>query len=405
MSSSPRSLNIFGVTGSVGQSVCDVVLANPGRFTVKAVTANTKVSALAEAAVALRAEIAVIADEALLPALQQALAGTKIEALAGTQSLLNAAAIKVDITIAAMMGFAGLAPLLKALENSAFVGIANKEPLVAAGPLVMRTARAHGTKILPIDSEHNAIFQVFDHAHPEGVEKLILTASGGPFRTWTAEQIERAGVADALKHPNWQMGQKITIDSATMMNKALEVIEAHYLFDIPPERIEVLVHPQSIIHSMVEYSDGSVLAQLGGPDMRTPIAHVLGWPERLHAPVQRLDFKQLAALTFEAPDTQRFPGLGMAYRALSLGSRACLALNAANEVAVEAFLNREIAFTQIVMIVDRALEDIQDGPLAQKFATIKDDNLEGILALDQLVRTQAKTYITEAMSRKAYGSP
>jgi 1-deoxy-D-xylulose-5-phosphate reductoisomerase len=405
MSLSARNLNILGVTGSIGQSVLDVLRANPGRFKVQVVTAFSQPEALAQAAMEAKANHAVIADESHLPALKKALAGSGVTASGGEKSLLEAAALNSDITVAAIMGFAGLAPLLSAIENSQIVAIANKEPLVAAGRLVLQTAKVHGTKLLPLDSEHNAVFQVFDAERPQGIARIILTASGGPFRDWPYERMRSASLAEALKHPNWQMGQKITIDSATMMNKALEVIEAHYLFGLPPEQIDVLVHPQSIVHSMVEYVDGSVLAQLSGPDMRTPIAHALGWPERLEAPVQRLNFSQLSDLTFAAPDLARFPGLNLAYRALKLGPKACLALNAVNEVAVQAFLAQEIGFTDIASCNEQILHAIESGHFPPEFDRLKDDTLEGINSLDALVREETKTYIAETFQRKAFGSP
>lgn len=353
-----KTLSILGVTGSVGSAAADVIASAPEKFNVKLVTAGSNATALALAAIRLKACRAVIADDAQYETLKNHLAGTNIEVAAGQAALENAAGESVDLTLTAIVGMAGLRPTLRAVQNSKAVAIANKESLVAAGGLIMDEAKRRGTVILPVDSEHNAIFQVFDFERPEGIEKIILTASGGPFRTWSREQMEAASVDEALNHPTWPMGRKISIDSATLMNKALEVIEAHVLFGQPPEKIDVIVHPQSIIHSMVEYADGSILAQMGASDMRTPIAHVLAWPERMKTPGKRLNVQTLANLTFEPVDTHRFPALALARAALQSGPDATVALNAANEIGVEAFLVGRIGFNGISHGLCRIMDEV-----------------------------------------------
>lgn len=381
---SSKTINILGATGSIGQSAASVIEANSGAFDVQMISARQNADLLAETAIQLNAKIAVIADEAALPALQGNLAGTDIKALGGQDALNKAAAENVDITLAAIVGMAGLDSLMSAIEGSKAVAIANKEPLVAAGPLVLAAAEKHGTTILPVDSEHNAIFQVFDRKNPNTIERIILTASGGPFRDWALEDMLDVTPQQAVSHPNWSMGAKISVDSATMMNKALEVIEAHYLFNIPADKIDVLIHPQSLIHSMVEYCDGSVLAQMGASDMRTPLANVLGWPDRLQTPGQRLDFTTLKQLSFEEPDTYKFPALLMAYECLKLGNYACIALNASNEVAVEAFLDGQIGFLDIARLIRNVLDELQ----AQELHTLDD-----IQNFDRAVRSRARSYI------------
>lgn len=392
MYSAVKTINILGATGSIGRSAADVILAQPQIFDVQVVTANTSARELAAMAVKLNAKHAVLAEASGLAALESALLDTGIRASAGQSALIDAARMPAAITLAAIVGMAGLAPLMAAIEHSSAVAIANKEPLVAAGPLVMEAARAQGTKILPVDSEHNAIFQVFDSRQPEDIERLILTASGGPFLSRSYEEMRRASPQEALAHPNWSMGDKISIDSATMMNKALEVIEAHYLFDMPADKIDVLVHPQSVVHSMVEYKDGSVLAQLGPSDMRTPIANVLAWPQRLKTPGKTLDFKTIGNLSFEAPDAERFPFIRMAYDVLEAGPWACVTMNAANEVAVAAFLNTSIGFTDIMEHVARALSDVQPASLS---------TLEDVYSLDRSVRALTERYITSNQTHKA----
>lgn len=379
-----KTVSILGSTGSVGKSTIDLILSQPDKFVVQALTAQTNVALLAEQAVKTRARYAVIGDEARYKELADLLAGTDTEAMAGRQAVIEAGAIPAQCVVGAIVGMAGLEPLLKAVEQGKVVAIANKEPLVAAGALVMGAARKYGTKILPVDSEHNAIFQVFEAENIESIERLVLTASGGPFRTWDAQAIAMATPEQAVNHPNWSMGAKISVDSASMMNKALEVIEAHYLFNMPADKIDVLVHPQSIIHSMVEYADGSFLAQLGAPDMRTPIAYALAWPERMPTSGQRLDLKTLQSLTFEQPDHVRFPLLPLAYECLGRGQAACIAFNAANEVAVEAFLKKRIAFADIYNLVRVVLAET---------ALISPQSLDEILFLDNTVRQATESYI------------
>ncbi len=383
-----KTLTILGSTGSIGQCALDVVRAHPGRFQVKILTAHENVARLAAQAREFDASKAVIGRDGLLEDLKAALSETDIECAAGEQALIEAASQPSDICVAAIVGMAGLRPMLSAIRNSRCVAIANKEPLVSAGPLVLKTARESGCTLLPLDSEHNAVFQGFDpRAHKSGsINRLILTASGGPFRTWSLEKISSATVEQALAHPNWSMGKKISVDSATMMNKGLEIIEAARLFNMPGKKIDVLIHPQSFIHAMVEYSDGSILAQLGAPDMRTPIAHVLGWPDRIATPGRRLDLPDFVRMDFELPDDTRFPALRLAYDSLEAGLPACIALNAANEVAVESFLDRHLPFGSIIPCVRECLEE-------DIAALSADPSLEEILSLDLDIRARARHII------------
>jgi 1-deoxy-D-xylulose-5-phosphate reductoisomerase len=353
-----RRVTVLGSTGSVGRSTVDLLLQNRERFEVEALTAHRNVALLAEQARALRPRFAAIADPSLGPALADALAGAGVETGAGLAAVAEAAARPAEWVMGAIVGAAGLAPTLTAIRRGALVALANKECLVCAGALVMAEARRAGARLLPVDSEHSAVFQVLDEGRPHAVDRIILTASGGPFRTATLDEMRKATRAQALAHPNWDMGAKISIDSATMMNKGLELIEAHHLFGLPAEQIEVVVHPQSVVHSLVAYVDGSVLAQLGTPDMRTPIAYALAWPERMKWPAPRFDLAQIGALTFEAPDPGRFPALALAREALAAGEAAPTVLNAANEVAVEAFLGGRIGFLDIARLVARALDRI-----------------------------------------------
>lgn len=373
-----RSVSILGSTGSVGQSTVDLVRSAPEKFTVKVLTAHKNKKLLIEQAQMLKPETVAIGDESFYTEVKAALPGVNI--LAGRAGILGAAATSVEWTMAAIVGCAGLEPVLAAIENSKVVAIANKEPLVAAGELVIKAAQAKGTKLLPVDSEHNAIFQVFEEENRASIERLILTASGGPFRTWSVEQMSAATPQQAVAHPNWSMGAKISVDSATMMNKGLEVIEAHHLFAMPADKIEVILHPQSVVHSMVEYSDGSVLAQLGAPDMRTPIASALSWPARMATTGQRLDWRALPALDFAAPDFTRFPALQLAYEALRAGQAACIVLNAANEIAVQAFLDGKIGFSDIVKVIRATLDAAPAG---------RADSLADVLQLDLASREQA----------------
>ena len=352
-----RKIAILGATGSIGKSTLDLVERSPDRFEVTSVTAARNAEALAEIARRTKAKLAVIADESRAQVLQELLVGTSCRVAAGEDALLEAATDDAELVIAAIVGCAGLKPTMAAVEAGKTVALANKEALVTAGALMIDAASSAGATLLPVDSEHNAIFQCIAGARKEDVSKIILTASGGPFRTASAESIARATPAQAVAHPNWSMGAKISVDSATLMNKGLELIEAHYLFGLPSEQIEILIHPQSVIHSMVEFVDGSVLAQLGSPDMRIPIAYALAWPERLETPAQRLNLATIARLDFEAPDMARFPALRLAREALEEGGAAPIVLNAANEVAVASFLDGAIRFPDIARIVEEALQE------------------------------------------------
>ncbi|KAA0598704.1 1-deoxy-D-xylulose-5-phosphate reductoisomerase [Azospirillum lipoferum] len=359
----PRSVTILGSTGSVGTQTVDLVSRNPERFPVEALTANRNVALLARQARQLKARMAVVADPAAYAELKELLSGTGIEVAAGSEAVAAAAERPADWVMAAIVGAAGLEPTLAAVRRGAIVAFANKEVLVCAGALMMEEVKAHGATLLPVDSEHSAIYQVFDFERTDSVARLILTASGGPFRTRDRAFMAAVTREQAVAHPTWDMGAKISVDSATMMNKGLELIEAHFLFGIPEERIDVLVHPQSVIHSLVEYVDGSVLAQLGTPDMRTPIAYALGWPARIATPTERLDLVKAATLTFEEPDPVRFPALRLARAALQSGGGAPTILSAANEVAVQAFLDRRIGFLDIERIVEETLTALPHRPL------------------------------------------
>lgn len=359
-----RRVTVLGSTGSVGTNTVELLAAYPDRFQVEALVANRSVDKLAAQARLLRPALAVVSDAAAYADLKDALAGTGIEVAAGPAAVVEAASRPAaDWVMAAIVGAAGLAPTLAAVQRGATVALANKEVLVCAGELVMAEVRRCGATLLPVDSEHSAIFQVFDDARRDGISRLILTASGGPFRTWTRDAMEGVTPAQACAHPNWSMGAKISVDSASMMNKGLELIEAHHLFAMPEDRIDVLVHPQSVIHSLVEYIDGSVLAQLGTPDMRTPIAVALAWPDRVATPGDRLDLVKAASLTFESPDPVRFPALALARRALQSGGAAPTILNAANEVAVAAFLAGNLGFLDIPRVVEKCLATLAHGPL------------------------------------------
>lgn len=351
----PRRLSIFGSTGSIGCNTVDLIDRNPGDFAVEALTANGNVALLVEQAKRLRARVAVVADESRYGELKDALRGTGIEAAAGEDAIAEAADRPADWVMAAIVGAAGLRPTLAAARRGVVVALANKECLICAGELMIDEIKRHGATLLPVDSEHSAIFQVFDFDQADKVARIILTASGGPFRSLTREEMTAVTPAQAVAHPNWSMGAKISVDSATMMNKGLETIEAYHLFPVAKESIDILVHPQSVVHSLVEYVDGSVLAQLGTPDMRTPIAYALGWPSRMAAPSPRLRLEEIGNLTFEAPDMERFPALKLAKQALQMGGAAPTVLNAANEVAVEDFLRGRIGFLHIAGIVEETL--------------------------------------------------
>lgn len=351
-----KSISILGATGSVGQSTLDLISRNRNVFKVVALTAYTQVEDLAVAAKAFEAELAVIGDESKFSELKALLAGTGIEAAAGEEALIEAASRQSDIVMAAIVGAAGLRPTMAAVRRGATVALANKECLVCAGDLLMAEVTAHGATLLPVDSEHNAIYQVFDFKAAKSVSRLVLTASGGPFLGQSPAELRNITPSQAVAHPNWDMGAKISVDSATMMNKGLEVIEAFHLFPVSQEQIEVLVHPQSVIHSMVEYEDGSVLAQLGSPDMRIPIAYSLAWPDRMKAPVKRLSLADIGTLSFQAPDYEAFRCLALARDAMQAGGAAPAILNAANEIAVAAFLEEKIGFLDIACLVEETLD-------------------------------------------------
>jgi 1-deoxy-D-xylulose-5-phosphate reductoisomerase len=359
----PKRVTILGSTGSVGCNTLDLIERQPEAFEVEALTANGSVERLAGQARRLRAKVAVVADESRYSDLKEALAGSGVEAAAGVQAVIEAAQRPAEWVMAAIVGAAGLAPTLAAIRRGAVVALANKETLVCAGPIMTGEVARNGATLLPVDSEHNAIFQVLDFDRLDAVERIILTASGGPFRTSSREAMAEVTPEQAVDHPNWDMGAKISVDSATMMNKGLELIEAHHLFGLAPERIEILVHPQSVVHSLVAYVDGSVLAQLGQPDMRTPIAYTLAWPERMETPVERLDLAEIGQLTFERPDPDRFPALNLARQALEAGGAAPTILNAANEVAVGGFMDGRLGFLDIAAIVEQTLDAMPSRPL------------------------------------------
>jgi 1-deoxy-D-xylulose-5-phosphate reductoisomerase len=373
-----RKIAILGATGSIGTSTLDLVERDPERFEVVAVTAATNVEALADIARRTNARLAVISDERLLPELRERLAGTACEASAGEGALVEAA-LSAELVVAAIVGCAGLRPVMAAVEAGRTIALANKEALVTAGELMTGAAARSGATILPVDSEHNAIFQCLAGSNKGSVSRIILTASGGPFRTASAQTMRDASPAEAVAHPNWSMGAKISVDSATMMNKGLELIEAYHLFGVPSERIDIVIHPQSVVHSLVEFADGSVLAQLGSPDMRIPIAYALAWPERMATPAQRLDLAAIARLDFEAPDLERFPALKLARDALEAGGAAPIVLNAANEAAVARFLAGSIGFTDIARLVRGALEDSKHAPPR---------SIEEVFEIDRLTRTR-----------------
>lgn len=381
-----KKVSILGATGSIGKSTLDLIERSPGKFEVVALTAAVNAAALADAVRRTGARLAVIADENALPELKAALRGTDCRAAGGAAALIDAATGEAELIMAAIVGCAGLAPTMAAVEAGKTVALANKEALVTAGDLMTNAARKSGATLLPVDSEHNAIFQSLAGSRIDQVSRIILTASGGPFRTATAEQILAATPAEAVAHPNWSMGAKISVDSATLMNKGLELIEAHYLFGLPSERIDVLVHPQSVIHSLVEYVDGSVLAQLGSPDMRIPIAYALAWPDRMETPAQRLDLAAIGRLDFGKPDLERFPALRLAREALEAGGSAPAALNAANEIAVATFLDGRIPFPDIVKLVELTLQE-NERPAPQ--------SIEDVFEIDREVRTSVTAMIEE----------
>lgn len=381
--SAPRTLSIFGATGSIGCSTLDLIGRDPEAYEVLALTAGCDVEKLARAAIAHRARLAVIADERCYGDLKAALAGTDVEAAAGTDALVEAAQMGADWTMAAIVGLAGLAPTLAAVRQGRTVALANKESLVAAGDVMMAAVQESGATLLPVDSEHNAIFQCLAGASTERVRRITLTASGGPFRALPLEAMRAVTPEQALRHPNWSMGRKISIDSATMMNKGLEYIEAYHLFEVGLERLGILVHPQSVIHSMVEFVDCSTLAQLGSPDMRIPIANTLAWPDRMATPCKPLDLATVGRLDFEVPDQVRFPAIRLAREAIEQGGAAPAILNAANEVAVAAFLDGRVGFLDIAAIVEAVLERSNIAPLRA---------LDDVMAADAAARAQAAQF-------------
>lgn len=379
-----RRISVLGATGSIGASTLDLIRRQPGQWQVVALTANGNAAALASLAREFAAEIAVVADEAALPALREALAGTGIAAAGGEAALIEAAARPADLTVAAIVGCAGLGPTMAAIEQGRTVALANKEALVAAGDVMTAAVARHGTTLLPTDSEHNAIFQCLAGNSYDHVRSITLTASGGPFRDWTLAQLQAATPAQAIKHPNWSMGAKISVDSATMFNKGLELIEAHHLFPVGLDRLRIIVHPQSVIHSMVEYRDGSTLAQLGPSDMRVPIASCLAWPERMDTPLAPLDLAAIGELSFRAPDEERFPATRLCRAAAEAGGAAPAVLNAANEVAVAAFLDGKLSFTRIAVVVEQVLSRYAPPPPAE---------LADVLAVDARARSEARTIL------------
>ena len=381
-----KKISILGATGSIGKSTLDLIERSPDDFEVVALTAAVNAAALADAARRTGAGLAVIADEGRLPELETALRGTDCRAATGEDALVEAATGDADLVMAAIVGCAGLAPTMAAVEAGKTVALANKEALVTAGDLMTGAAAKSGANLLPVDSEHNAIFQSLAGSRIDQVSRIILTASGGPFRTLSADEMRAATPAQAVAHPNWSMGAKISVDSATLMNKGLELIEAHYLFGLPSERIDILIHPQSVIHSLVEYVDGSVLAQLGSPDMRIPIAYALAWPDRMPTPAQRLNLADIARLDFGEPDLERFPALRLAREALEAGGSAPAVLNAANEVAVATFLDGRIQFPDISRLVESALEE-NDRPGPQ--------SIEDVFEIDREVRRNVTALIEE----------
>ena len=385
-----RAITILGATGSIGASTIDLIKREPGRYRVVAVSARRNAEALAKIARELGAQLAVVADHAAYSGLKEALAGTATEAAAGEDALLEAAQRPADWVMAAISGAIGLKPTLAAIERGSTVALANKECLVCAGSLFMRQAVSSGATVLPVDSEHNAIFQALGAGLREDVNRIILTASGGPFRTWSLDQIKAATPEQALRHPNWSMGPRITVDSATMMNKGLELIEAQHLFALRPDEIDVLVHPQSVVHGLVEFRDGSVVAQLGSPDMRIPIAHCLAWPRRIDSPVARLDLARVCELNFEAPDPVRFPALALVRRVMEIGGAAPAVMNAADEVAVGEFIAGRIGFPAIVALVEATLDTASARGLLAEPAGI-----EAAIGVDHVARSIARDLLPE----------
>jgi 1-deoxy-D-xylulose-5-phosphate reductoisomerase len=383
----PKRISVLGATGSIGESTLDLIGRDPSAYHVVALTGGHNAARLAELAILHRAELAVLADPAGYGSLRDALAGTGVEVGAGEEALLEAARRPADWVMAAIVGVAGLKPTLEAVRQGSLTALANKECLVSAGDIFMAEVARAKTTLLPVDSEHSAAMQTMTGARPERIERVCLTASGGPFRCWSLDEMRAARPEQALNHPNWSMGQKVTIDSATLMNKGLELLEAHHLFALPASKLDVLIHPQSIVHCLVHLSDGSVLAQMSCPDMRTPIAYSLAWPERMAAPTKRLDLAALGMLSFDAPDEARFPALRLAREVLATGGSAGTVLNAANEVAVEAFLARKIGFLAIADLVEATLQ--ASGALMG----LPRRSVEDVLAIDGRARAEARSLL------------
>jgi len=379
----PRNISVLGATGSVGRSTLDLIGRNPDDYRVVALSANCDAEGLAELAIRHNAEVAVVADHSAYTTLKNALSGTQTKVASGEDALAQAAGRPADWIMGAIMGAAGLRPTFAAVEQGTHLALANKECLVSAGEIFMNTVSRAGCTLLPVDSEHSAAFQALHQQDASGIERITLTGSGGPFRTWSLEQMSSARPDDALNHPTWSMGRKISIDSATLMNKGLELIEAFHLFPVQLDQLDLVIHPQSIIHCLVEYTDGSVLAQMSAPDMRTPIAFSLSYPERMHAPTQRLNLAEISTLSFEYVDELRFPAIGLAREALASGPCAPVILNAANEVAVDAFLGQKTDFLSITKIVEATLEASTRESLSEP------ENLDDILTLDEFGRTLA----------------
>jgi 1-deoxy-D-xylulose-5-phosphate reductoisomerase len=389
-----QSVTLLGATGSIGASTIDLIKHRPERFRVEAVTANRNVVELARLAREVGARFAAVADGNAYRELKIALAGSGIEVGSGEAALIEAAERPAHLVMAAISGAIGLKPTLAAVARGATIALANKECLVCAGGMFMRAAATAGARVLPVDSEHNAVFQALSAGRREDVRRVILTASGGPFRTWSTEAMRVATPEQALLHPNWSMGNKISIDSATLMNKGLELIEAHHLFALKPSELDVLVHPQSIVHGLVEYRDGSVVAQLGAPDMRTPIAHCLAWPDRIDGLAPRLDLAQIANLSFEMPDLTRFPALALARKALEAGGAAPTILNAANEVAVAAFVSKQLGFTAIAALVEATLD-----AAGRRGVINEPQNVDEALAVDHMARSLAHDLLPEIAAK------
>jgi 1-deoxy-D-xylulose-5-phosphate reductoisomerase len=390
----PRTVSILGATGSIGASTADLLRRQREHFQVEALCSNRNGEALARLARDLGARFAAVADPTAYRALKEGLSGSGIEAASGDAAVVEAAQRPADWVMAAIAGACGLAPTLAAVERGGTVALANKESLVCAGALFMSRAAQAGTRVLPVDSEHNAVFQALAAGRREDVTRIVITASGGPFRTWSIEAIRQATVEQALRHPNWSMGPKVTIDSATLMNKGLELIEAHHLFAAAPEELDILVHAQSIVHGLVEYRDGSVVALMGSPDMRTPIGHCLAWPERINVPVKWLDLARVGTLSFEAPDLERFPALRLARQALAAGNGAPTVLNAANEVAVVAFIDRQLGFVGIPALVEATLD-----AASRRGVTREPKSVEDALAIDHTARSLARELLPEIAAK------